>query len=299
MNNKKEKDKQSINSDELFKELTKKEGESHTKFEMQDFISKNECTSYYFGKLPIEQKGYICSICDKKKKNLICRFCHKFCHIKCRGTLLEDHKMVEKKEKFGLQKFSCHCGVDIKHTFDLNAISNKGNCGMMQLDHELEIMPYHCVSHDVIICCICAVVCHKECTIIPEIEVNSSQCCNCISDFHSFFNEMALSFPLEQYKKIANIDIWPIQILNMLFSTGKIFNKMKIFFSQFLSNEIDLKSQNKIIVNDFANLLELFSNTFNRKFKSYYYHEEISKMFPYQKLFKFIKNLEVNDESHA
>ena len=296
MNNKKEKDKQSINSDELFKELTKKEGESHTKFEMQDFISKNECTSYYFGKLPIEQKGYICSICDKKKKNLICRFCHKFCHIKCRGTLLEDHKMVEKKEKFGLQKFSCHCGVDIKHTFDLNAISNKGNCGMMQLDHELEIMPYHCVSHDVIICCICAVVCHKECTIIPEIEVNSSQCCNCISDFHSFFNEMALSFPLEQYKKIANIDIWPIQILNMLFSTGKIFNKMKIFFSQFLSNEIDLKSQNKIIVNDFANLLELFSNTFNRKFKSYYYHEEISKIFPYPKLFKFIKNLEVNDE---
>ena len=68
MNSKKGRDKQSINSDELFNELNKKEGESHTKFDFQDFISKKECTSYYFGKLQIEQKGYICSICDKKKK---------------------------------------------------------------------------------------------------------------------------------------------------------------------------------------------------------------------------------------
>ena len=164
---------------------------------------------------------------------------------------------------------------------------------MMQLDQELDITPYHCISHDVIICCICAVVCHKDCTILPEIEVISGQSCNCISDFHSNFNEMALSFPLEQYKKISKIDIWPIQILNILFSTGSIFNKMKKFFKKFLSNEQNFKTRSKAIINKFADLLELFSNTFNSKFKTYYYDKEISNMFPYQTLFIFIKNLEV------
>ena len=172
---------------------------------------------------------------------------------------------------------------------------NRNDCSMMQLDQELDIAPYHCISHDVIICCICAVVCHKECTVVPELEVISGQICNCISDFHSNFNEMALSFPLEQYKKISNIDIWTIQILNILFSTGTIFNNMKIFFKKFLSNKINFQKISKAIINKFADLLELFSNTFNSKFKSYYYTEEISKMFPYQTLFIFIKNLEVRD----
>ena len=106
---------------------------------------------------------------------------------------------------------------------------------------------------------------------------------------------MALSFPLEKYKKISNVDIWPIQILNLLFS-GKIFNNMKDFFSKFLNNEIDFKKQNKAIVKKFADLLELFANTFNSQFKSYYYHDEIIKMFQYNKLFLFLKNFEVFDD---
>ena len=289
------KDKNSSSSDDILEEFKKQEI-SHTKFEILEFLSKDECTSIYFGKEPIEQKSYICSVCDKKKKNFICRFCHKFCHEKCRGTLLQDNLTVEKKEKLGIQKFACHCGVTLKHIFDLNIISKRTNCNMMQLDQELEINPYYCISHERIICCICAVVCHKECTIVPETEISSAQCCNCVSDFHSNFNEMALSFPLEQYRKVGNIDIWPIQILNILFSTGKIFNKMKKLFNKILLNEEEFSKLNKSVINKFADLLELFSNTFNRKFKSYYYHEEITNMFPYQKLFNFIKNLEVQDE---
>ena len=294
--NKTDKENQSNSTDNLLEELNKREDEIHTKFEMSEFLSKNGCTSFYFGNIPIEQKGYICSVCDKKKKNLICRFCHTFCHNNCRGMLLQDPEIVSKKEKMGFQKFSCHCGVNLKHTFDLNILSNKSNCNMMQLDQELEIRPYHCISHDVIVCCICAVVCHKDCTIVLEMEINAISYCNCISDYHSRFNEMALSFPLEQYKKIANVDIWPVQILNILFSTKKIFNKMKQFIKQFIYNEIDFKSQNKTIIKQFSDLLELFSNTFNSKFKSFYYHEEITNMFPYQNLFMFIQNLEVNDE---
>jgi hypothetical protein len=83
--------------------------------------------------------------------------------------------------------------------------------------------------------------------------------------------------------------------LNILFSTGTIFDNMKYVFKKILTNGIDFK--NKAIINKFADLLELFSNTFNSKFKTYYYHDEIIKMLPYQKLFTFIQKLEVNDES--
>jgi hypothetical protein len=270
---------------------------SQDKFKLKDFKSKDECTSYYFGKIPIEQKGYICSVCDKKKKNIICEFCHTFCHQKCRATLIEDIKVIEKKESLGFQKFACYCGVELKHILSLKVKSNKGDCNMMQLDQELKIAPYHCVTHNLNVCCICAVVCHKDCTIVPDIIVEKASRCNCISDFHSKFNEMALSFPLEKYKKISNIDIWPVQILNILFSTGTVFNNMKKFFEKFLSNEIVFENKNKLIIDKFADLLELFSNTFNSKFKTYYYHDEIIKMLPYQKLFTFIQKLEVNDES--
>ena len=233
-NNKKNKsNKRKSTTNNNFEEFQIQEG-TQTKFDLIEFLSKNECTSLNFGKFPIEQKGYICTVCDKKKKNLMCRFCHKTCHQKCRDTLVEDPEKVAKKEKYGFQKFACHCGVSLKHTFDLNKPKHTSNCSMMQLDQELEIAPYHCISHDVIICCICAVVCHKDCTVVSELEVITGQQCNCISDFHSNFNEMALSFPLEQYKKISNIDIWPIQILNILFSTGTIFNRMKVHNNQII-----------------------------------------------------------------
>ena len=282
-------------SKDFFDEFQLQEQEVQTKFNIMEYIYKNECTSYSFGKVVIEQKGYFCSVCDKKHKNFMCRYCHKFCHKKCRDNLIEEQKLVEKKEKLGFKTFFCHCGVVKKHSVEMNLISNKNRCGMMQLDQELGIAPYTCVTHDMVVCCICACVCHKDCTVSSDIHIEEVTSCNCISDFHSKLNEMALSFPLERYKKLSKIDIWPIQILNILFS-GKIFDNMKEFFKKFLNNEIDFKKQNKAIVRKFADLLELFANTFNANFKSYYYNEEITKMFQYNKLFLFLKNFEVFDD---
>ena len=282
-------------SKDIFDEYNLLEKESAMKFNILEYIYKKECTSYSFGKIPIEQKAYFCSVCDKKHKNIICRYCHKFCHKKCRENLIEEQKSVEKKEKLGLIKFYCHCGVIKKHSVDKNIISNKNKCGMMQLDQELGMNPYTCVTHDVVVCCICAVVCHKDCTISQEIQVEDVNSCNCVSDFHSKLNEMALNFPLERYKKISNIDIWPIQILNLLFS-GKIFNNMKDFFNKFLDSEIDFEKQSKVIIRKFTDLLELFANTFNSQFKTYYYSEEITNMFQYSKLFLFLKNFEAKDD---
>ena len=167
---------------------------------------------------------------------------------------------------------------------------------MMELDNMLGIPPYHCSNHNLTVCCICAVVCHKECKPNIEENYNSGFSCQCQSDFHSNFNELALSFPLEEYRKVSNINVWPVQILNILFNKGKTFNKMSKFFGRFLSAKIDFNSQkNNAIVNQFKSLLELFSDTFNRKFKTYYYDEEMLKTFDYEKLFSFIKNLEVTN----
>ena len=279
---------------EVKQEYSRKQENINKTFEYEDFLLKRECTSFLFGKEKIEQKGYICFKCDEKGKHFICYYCYKNCHEKCRKSSKENEKIFLEKEFFNFQRFSCFCGLNLKHTFENIQNKKKVSCTMMKLDQGLGIHPYHCISHNFIICCICAVVCHKNCKVEKIEGIDDELTCECNSDYHSNFNELALSFPLDQYKKVANIDIWPIQILNILFSTKTTFSKMALFFHRVLNNEIDFKNINNIpIINKFEKLLELFSDSFNRKFKTYYYHEEMINMFPFENLFNFIKIFEV------
>ena len=39
-------------------------------FDYADLMSTKSCTSYYFGEEPIEQKAFICAVCDARKKIL-------------------------------------------------------------------------------------------------------------------------------------------------------------------------------------------------------------------------------------
>ena len=267
-------------------------------FDYFDFISKESCTSYYFGDEPIEQKAFFCSICDVKKKNIICNYCYNKCHQKCRKTLKEIPKSLANTEYLNIQTFSCYCSSSLKHIIDAKKKKELISCTMLELDTMLGIMPYHCYHHNITVCCICAVVCHKECFVkqLKKANINGPLSCQCKSDFHSNFNELALSFPLEQYKKVSNIDVWPVQILNILFNKGKTFDKMSQFFNKSLTTEINFNSRkNFAIINKFQNLLELFSDTFNRKFKTYYYDQQMINTFEYNKLFLLIKELEVNN----
>ena len=272
-------------------------------FDYLDLMSKKQCTSFYFGEEPIEQKAFICTVCDNKKKNYMCNYCHAVCHKKCRNTLKEIPKSLAKREFLNIQRFACYCGVFLKHSFDVKEQKDLIACTMMELDNILGIPPYHCYHHNVTVCCICAVVCHKECTVKIENNYNlnnTALTCQCKSDFHSNFNELALSFPLEQYKKVSNIDVWPVQILNILFYKGKTFNKMSQFFNKSLSLDINFNSdKNTAIINKFKTLLELFSDTFNRKFKTYYYDQNMINTFEYKKLFNVIEHLEVNNGQSA
>ena len=282
----------------FFKEFGIKEKKVIKTFDYNQLMSKKSCSSYHFGDEHIFQKAFYCSICDPKRKYYICKYCHDFCHKKCRNTLKEIPNSLAKQESLDFQKFTCHCGSHLKHTFDVKDRKDLVSCNMMELDNILGIPPYRCTHHNLIVCCICSVVCHKECN--PQIEYNNSYedlFCQCESDFHSHFNELALSFPLEKYKKVSNIDVWPVQILNILFHKGKTFNKMSLFFGRLLSINIDFNLQkNNAIINQFKSLLELFSDTFNRKFKTYYYDEQMIQTFDYGKLFSLIKNIEVTNE---
>jgi len=262
-------------------------------FNYLDFSSNNSCTAFYFGEEPIEQKAFICSVCDNKKKYYMCNYCYKFCHQKCR----KNRQKSSIKENFNIQKFSCYCSTSLKHIIEAKKRKEIIPCTMMELDSILGIPPYHCYQHNVTVCCICAVSCHKECTVNIENNINEVISCNCKSDYHSNFNELALSFPLEKYKKVSNIDVWPVQILNILFYKGKTFDKMSQFFNTSLSSKINFNSQkNKAIINKFQNLLELFSDTFNRKFKTYYYDQKMIKTFEYDKVLSLVQILEVNNE---
>ena len=49
----------------------------------------------------------------------------------------------------------------------------------------------------------------------------------------------------------------------------------------------------------FYHLLELFSNTFNRKFKTPYYDEQLLRMFDFDKIVNFLFSLETNNENIA
>jgi len=280
----------------ILKEFGIKEKKVIKSFDYNQLISVNACTSYYLGDECHNQKAFICSICGQKPKNYICNYCHKFCHKKCRNTLKEIPKSLENYEYLEFQNFSCYCGTNLKHTFDIRDKKERFLCNMMELDNILGISPCHCNNHNVTVCCICRIVCHKECTDIIEQNSNPNYSCQCKSDYHSNFNEFALSFPIEKYKKISHIDVWPVQILNILFNRGKTFNKMSKFFGKFMSTDIDFNSQkNNAIVNQFKSLLEVFSDTFNRKFKTYYYDKQMIQTFEYEKLFSLIKNLEVTN----
>ena len=295
--------KQSLDSNQetikktFYKEFGIKEKKVIKTFDYEKLKSIKSCTSYYFGDEIYPQEAYICTICNKPEEDkYMCKFCHEFCHKKCRNTLKEIPKSLVNKEYQKIKSFKCHCGTNLKHTFDIKDKKDLISCNMMELDSILGISPNYCSNHNITICSICSVVCHNECNKNKQNNYLNNFTCQCKSDFHSNFNEFALSFPLEKYKQNADIDVWPVQILNILFNKGKTFNKMSKFFFKFISTDIDFNSHKNIaIINQFKSLLELFSNTFNRKFKTYYYDQQMIHSFEYEKLFSLIKHLEVTN----
>ena len=280
--------------------------EVNASFSINEYFQKIECTLFYIGAIPVNQKAYRCSICNPPEDKFIkyiCEFCYNDCHKICRklkeekdGMLMKEKVSIEIKDYIGFKEFFCVCGKEYKHIPPIPTISEFGPCDLMKLDEALKLENFYCENHNIKICSICSVQCHKKCKIIKSketIKKNKRKIdrCNCRNECHTKYNEVAFTFPLNEYQKISGIHIWPIQILNILFHNRRTFHGFYGLFTALLENEQLTQNEEKKIIS----LLTLFSNTFNRKFKTFYYQEEILEMFNYEKLIKYIPTIKLNN----
>ena len=254
----------------------------------EDYLTLDECTAMTLGPVTINQKCYICQYCNPKKEYYICKFCYNKCHQKCRNIVKAEPKQEEYK---GEKEFACYCGNKLKHKPEESQKRELKICDLLVLDKSLEVGLFFCENHQLSICCVCSVECHKKCKIRKTKNNNPQEDhqCLCINENHTTYNELALTFPLNEYQKLSGVAVWPIQILNILFNT-KIFENLSNLFKAMLNKEEISEEKKK----KFFPLLELFSNTFNRKFKTLYYEEDIINMFKYEKLIDYIKNIEID-----
>ena len=256
----------------------------------KDYLPLDECTAINLGPERIYQKCFVCRICNPKNDHYICKFCYFKCHQKCRSIL----KIEQKQEDFkGDKEFACFCGNKLKHKPEDPQKQEQKTCDLIVLDRSLEVGLFYCETHKLSICCVCSVECHKKCKVRKYKEKNpqNEPQCLCKNENHTTYNEIALTFPLDEYQKLSGVAVWPIQIVNILFNQRR-FGKLSNLFKAMLNKE-EISDEEK---KKFFPLLELFSNTFNRKFKTLYYEKEIINMFNYEKLVEYIKNLEANNK---
>ena len=306
---------QASNAMEMLNNLKKADKEKEKKNQERfifetDFLNKKKCTTYYFGSNPISQKCFKCSDCIRKKTLSICQFCYEHCHSVCRVSniiqsqnpetsqkIMHEQQAVNKQE-YSLLEFTCECGLKLKHKPPKKAAINIVPCNMMRLDIVLEVPKFHCLTHDIPICCICSILCHKNCKIASGKDVKDNRNmahrrCLCQTKKHTGYSELILTFPLDDYKDITSVPVWPVQILNILFANKEEFARMSELFIDTIEDPTQKINEN------FYPLLELFSNTLNRKFKAFYYDDQLLTMFDFDKIINFLFSLETTNDKIA
>ena len=255
----------SDDDDKKNKKITK----SNISFSIQDYIKRGNCTSFNLGTLAMPQHCYTCSICNQAEDKYICQYCYKNCHQICRDKKKEKleailHKIsAEEKDYKGIKEFYCLCGNEYKHNPPTPVINEFGPCDLIKLDMALKLENFFCQTHQIQICCVCSVQCHNKCQITKtkKLNVNVSkrrpEICLCRNECHTSYNEVAFTFPLNDYQKLSGVHIWPIQIMNILFNNKNTFHKLYTLFISMLNREEISEKQEK----KFISLLELFSNT--------------------------------------
>ncbi len=298
----------SIGSDDFNKNRINNKNHVTNLFSVDDYFKKNNCTIFYLGSLPILQKCFICSICNPHKdKKYICEYCYLNCHNLCREVKkkhLYDHgkefKFVYEQDYIGMKEFFCICGQKYKHTPPESLVEEYGACNLLQLDTALKLDDFFCETHKIQICCVCSVKCHNKCKIkktktytnIMNMNSRKNRRCNCaVDENHTKYNEVAFTFPLDKYQNLSGINIWPVQILNILFKKRGILDELTDLFISNLESETNSEKDK----NKFRTLLESFSNTFNRKFKTFYYTENILEMFKFIYLKDYISKIQLSN----
>ena len=271
------------------KKIHKKDTEDYKFIIEEEYLTLDECTAMTLGPETIYQKCFICAFCNPKKEHYICKFCFYKCHQKCRSIAQAEPKQ---EDYLGEKQFACYCGNKLKHRPELPQRQEQKMCDLIVLDKSLKISSLFCETHQISICGVCSVECHKRCNVRKYKDNNpeNEHQCMCINENHTSYNELALKFTLNEYQKLGGVTVWPIQILNILFNKKRFENLSNLFKSMLNKEEISEEKRKK-----FFPLLELFSNTFNRKFKTLYYEEDIINTFNYDNLLEYIKNIEIDN----
>ena len=289
------------------KKKTINKDNTNISFSIDEYLKNENCTSFNLGTLPIRQQCYTCSICSQLEDKYICKNCYINCHQQCREIKkkkmesFHDKIYTVEKDYKGIKEFYCLCGNEYKHDPPNPIINEFGPCDLIKLDKALKLENFFCENHNIQICCVCSVQCHNRCKVRKTKKENNDikskrrpEKCLCRDECHTSYNEVAFTFPLNEYQKLSGVHIWPIQILNILFNNKRTFHRLYTLFISMLNREdISEKEEKK-----FISLLELFSNTFNRKFKTFYYHEDILMMFNYENLINYIPTIELNCRSN-
>ena len=258
-----------------------------------DFFAKEGCTALTLGLEPMPQKCFICPICDIKKEHYICNYCYLYCHEKCRNFEGRDSPKSKEENNFlGEKEFACYCGNILKHKIYKIPKVLIMPCSLTQLDETLGINLFFCKSHHLMICGVCSIECHKKCKVIKYKEKNNEMpLCKCTNENHTIYNDVGLLFDLNEYKKLTGTKVWSVQVLNILFSHKNNFeNLINLFTNVLSSKDVGKEKEEK-----FYFLLELFTNIFNRKFKTFYFQEDIINMFKFDNLVQYIQNISIVD----
>ena len=254
-------------------------------FDIDEF-EKVDCSYLkYSGGIHLE-RGYVCSQCNPTKNLIMCAYCYSQCHKDCAKNKNDE---LDKPSYF-----TCYCGEKLKHKKPKQGAKSFKPCKMINFDKIIgHKNHYFCAKHNVKICSVCAKECHSTCDNVLPINEDVLGCECSDKNNHNDYNEFTFNFARVQTGKGKDFimkDLWPIQVLNILFET-KIYRKLEYFVKEQLDSAKTGKSK---FPAPFPRIIGLFSDTFNKKFKTFYYHEEIMQLFKYQSLVQFIKKIDTS-----
>lgn len=233
--------------------------------------------------------GFVCTECNPTKNLIMCSYCYNNCHRDC-----TKHKTDSLSTPC---LFNCYCGEKLKHKKPkVPSIHNTKPCKIISFDKRVgNKNRYYCSKHNCKICSICAKECHVNCENVQLITDDIIGCeCSDINN-HNEYNEFTFNYARLQTQK-NNINdgvirnLWPIQVINLLFDT-KIYKKLIVLIKECLDSS---DKGSSIYKAPFPRIIGMFSETFNSKFKTFYYHEEIMQLFKYSSLINYIKNIDLS-----
>jgi hypothetical protein len=255
-------------------------------------FENTECTFNQMGNYPLTQPSYNCNRCGVRS---ICFGCINSCHVSCFDVNLP-------VSTINIAKFTCECGKENDH--EIEKVTEKikiSPCNLKVYDVFVNLpKSYYCEDHVAYICSICYSECHSQCQVVKILEIknqnsfsesSSSLGCQCKFVNHtSHFNfllEAALSSNIT-----SNGSFYNLNLTNKMFRSG-VMSEITLY--------INKSFEKKIIKDD--TLIKIFTLLTNKldenKLKPYYFVDELTNLFTYERTVKYLTSFEAIELDHT